>query len=91
MHNCSIGIANQGIYNSVGWKFTEYISGSCAIVSNPIDEFVFPGEFEENKNYLAYGNVEECLEKVEKLLSDKEFRYEMMQKKLFVLFGLCPS
>jgi len=63
----------------VGWKFSEYISGRCAVVSSPIDEFKFPGQFEEKENYLTYRSTEECVEKVDLLLHDNKYRNEMIE------------
>ena len=78
LRKCTIGIASPGIYNSVGWKFTEYISNSCAIVTSPIDDFVFPGDFKEKENYFSYRNLDECISKVDMLLKNRDLKNGMM-------------
>lgn len=77
MQSADITIATRGLLNSNGWKMAEYIASSKAIVSEKLF-FDIPGDFSENKNYLAFSTVEECLEKVDRLMFDDQLRLQMM-------------
>ncbi len=82
LRKSSVGIATPGIYNSIGWKFTEYVVSPMAIATNQIDEIALPGSFEEGQNYLTYEDIDGCLASVERLLSDKAFREAQMRNNL---------
>ena len=76
----SIGIVNQGLENSISWKMGEYVAHSMAIITSPLEQFVFLGEFKEDENYLKYESVEECVEKTQYLLRNDKQRNEMQIK-----------
>ena len=82
MENSSIGIVNQGLEDSVGAKFGEYMAHGLAIVTTPINKFQFLGPLEEGKHYLQYENVEECASLTHKLFNNKKIRREMQQANL---------
>ncbi len=73
----NICIANTGLHYSIGFKMAEYVAASRAIVSEPL-HFEIPGKFEDNGNYLSFNNVDELLEKINLLITDKSALCEMM-------------
>ncbi|MDQ6815657.1 MAG: hypothetical protein M3040_18150 [Bacteroidota bacterium] len=80
LKNCSIGIANAGLEDSIGFKLAEYVCMSKAVVTSPINQYLLPGDFAENKNYLSFNNTaEECVHKCLELLQNESLRHEMMQ------------
>lgn len=79
LKQCSIGIANAGLEDSIGFKLAEYVCMSKAIVTSPLSQYLLPGNFTENSNYLTFDNTaEDCINKCEQLISDKKLRLEMM-------------
>ena len=76
LHSSDICIASTGLHGSIGWKTGEYVAAAKAIVTEP---FVYSvtGDFENGKNCLTYGSPEECLEAVERLISDPDALYRM--------------
>lgn len=80
LKGCSVGIANAGLEDSIGFKFAEYVCMSKAIVTAPIDKYLLPGNFEEGKNYLSFNDTaEDCVTKCELLLQNKGLLHYMMQ------------
>jgi hypothetical protein len=80
LKRCSIGIANAGLENSIGFKMAEYVSMSKAIVTSPIDEYVLPGSFKDEQNYLSFDNsAKDCISRCEELLQNEHLRNQMMQ------------
>lgn len=77
LRHASIGIANQGLEDSIGAKFGEYIANSLAIITSPIDKFKLHGNFEENVHYLTYHSSEECLQLTKRLFENKPLRKSM--------------
>jgi hypothetical protein len=71
-----IGIATTGLFNSIGWKFAEYIGFSRAIVSEKLN-FEAPG-LESGKHYLGFTTLDECVEAVSTLMNDKDLCAQMM-------------
>ncbi|HET8884727.1 MAG TPA: hypothetical protein VFM70_00065 [Salinimicrobium sp.] len=74
----NICVATNGLHNSIGWKFGEYIAASRAIVS---EELVYEttGDFENEKNYLAFTNEEELINNISFLCKDKNALQRMMR------------
>lgn len=79
MHRCHICIGSVGLYGSVGWKTGEYIAAGKAVVLEKT-QCSFPGEFLEQKNYLSFESVEECLSSVERLVMNQELCRAMMDE-----------
>lgn len=79
LRNSSIGIVNQGLEDSIGWKFGEYISHSLAVVTTPIDKYQLLGPLKEEEHYLTYRSSEECLEKTHMLFTNNILRREMQR------------
>lgn len=67
---CDIGISDDGLKDTPGWKIGEYIFSNKAIISTPINTVV--ENFIENKNYLSTGsrnNFEILPDLIKKLLT----------------------
>jgi len=64
-------ISTAGLLGSNGWKLGEYIALGKAILSEPIVTQV-PGEFVDGKHYISYSSADQCVNEVERLLSDRE-------------------
>jgi hypothetical protein len=82
--NCGIGIADDGLEDTLGWKIGELVYTGKALVSTEI-KVKLPGEFNELTNYLSVNRVfdEKVVgDSIEKLLSDDVFREEMSQQNL---------
>jgi hypothetical protein len=71
-------IATTGLYESIGWKFGEYVAFSRAIVSERLN-FELPGAIAPGENYLEFTTLAGCLAAVEQLLSDDAPRVRMME------------
>jgi hypothetical protein len=72
LRSADIGIANEGLKGSPGWKIGEYVAGSKAIVSNSI-ECVIP-EFQEGVNYSLFSFAEEIADLIADLRRNKRYR-----------------
>jgi hypothetical protein len=77
MKRHTICIATTGLHGSTGWKLAEYVACSRAILSEPL-LFEVPGEFSEGRNYLLFTSPEECVERAQELISNKELRSRLM-------------
>lgn len=73
-----ICIATTGLYNSIGWKFGEYVAFSKAIVSEKL-VYEVPGDFGPGKNYAEFETAEQCVEQTVALFEDKTAREQMME------------
>ena len=78
MHSASVCIATAGLTGSVGWKMGEYVAGAKAIVSEK-NNYAFPGDFAEGKNFLSFETSEECLNQVACLIDNPDKRRQMME------------
>lgn len=75
--DASICIATMGLHESIGWKFAEYVAASKAIVTEKL-RYQVPGDLFEGNNFLSFNNADECIEKINVLLNDKNLLYNMM-------------
>jgi hypothetical protein len=73
----NICISTTGLHNSIGWKFGEYVAASRAIITEPL-HFEIPGNFEKNKNYLAFTNNNELISNIYLLMNNKDALVDMM-------------
>lgn len=80
LHN--ICITTTGLHKSIGWKFTEYVAASRAIITEPLS-YQLPGDFKVNKNYLEFRNENELMEKVNILLEDQKKLKNMMRANFY--------
>lgn len=77
MKNAKVVISSLGLHKSNGWKFGEYFAAGKAIVAEkPYYDVPYA---EAQTNWLEYKTVDECLENVERLLSDSNKRKNMEQ------------
>ena len=70
----SIGIATRGLEMSIGFRFSEYISHSLAVLTTPVDSIKLLGPLKEGVNYLTFNSTEECVKKTEHLIVNDELR-----------------
>ena len=73
-----ICIATTGLFDSIGWKFAEYMAASRAIISEPL-RYELPGDCKVGKNYLTFTSIDECCSAVERLVNDSGMMLKMMQ------------
>jgi len=78
LRESAIGVATPGLLGSIGWKFSEYLLFSKAIVSNDIEKSVLIAPCDKEVNYIPYVSQDTMLAGVERLLRDGDFRYSMM-------------
>jgi len=72
-----ICVTTAGLFGSAGWKLSEYVAFSKAIVSEKI--FCrLPGNFCEGDNYLSFDSPEQCVERVAELIGNVELRHALM-------------
>lgn len=76
--NNNICVTTTGLHDSIGWKFGEYVAASRAIVSEPL-AYELPGDFNSPKNYLAFSNEEELINKINLLRENKDLLFEIMR------------
>jgi hypothetical protein len=74
-----ICVATTGLFESIGWKFAEYVALSRAIVTEPM-RFELPGPMAAGENYLEFRSAEECCDRVAALFDDRELAWRMMEK-----------
>jgi hypothetical protein len=79
MHASMICVATIGLYGSNGWKLSEYVAASKPIVSEHL-YYDVPGGFSDGVNYLGFSGVEDCLEKIDLLLTNPQARHRMQNK-----------
>lgn len=79
LHQHPICIATTGLHGSIGWKMGEYVAFSKCIVSEKLN-FVVPGDFLKDRNFLEFDTPEICLQKVMELVENKSSRREMMEQ-----------
>lgn len=76
MHKADICIGTMGLHESIGWKTGEYVAASKAVVNETL-HYQVPGDFTEGKNYLAFTDANECIDKVKWLIENPDKLYEM--------------
>jgi hypothetical protein len=72
-----ICVATMGLHGSTGWKLAEYVAFAKAILSER-PQYDVPGDFTENRNYLAFETPDECVNKAVQLIEDSELRSRLM-------------
>lgn len=72
----TICVTTTGLYDSIGWKFGEYVAAGKAIVSEPL-LYELPGDFKENTNYLSFNNSSSCVDAIKTLINSPSLRKEM--------------
>lgn len=79
LKEASVGIITEGLEKSIGWKFGEYVAHSLAVITPPIDEFQFLGDFKEGVNYVVYSNQQELITQINNLLNDPDLRMNIQR------------
>lgn len=72
-----ICVATSGLFDSIGWKFAEYLAKGRAVVSERL-RFSVPGPFSEGVNYLPFSTARECVEQCHALRADSARTRRMM-------------
>lgn len=88
MKKSDICIATTGLHESIGWKMGEYVAVARGIVSEKLNYRV-PGNFKEEKNYLVFSNIDECIDAVDRLYTSPSTLYQMKKnnEKYYKRFG----
>jgi glycosyltransferase involved in cell wall biosynthesis len=73
----SVCVATNGLWDSIGWKFAEYLALGKAIVCEPM-KFEVPGPLAPGRNFLVFRTPEDCAARVAGLLEAREARERMM-------------
>lgn len=74
MRGYNIGIADDGLKDTPGWKIGEYLLNGKAVITTPLNVCI--DNFYENKNYLKLTDrsaYKELPDKIEMLLQDKKY------------------
>jgi hypothetical protein len=72
-------VATTGLFESIGWKFAEYVALAKAIACEPL-RFELPGPIAAGRNFLEFDTPEACAEQVGRLMEDDGLRKEMMSR-----------
>lgn len=84
----SVCVATTGLWDSIGWKFAEYLAFGKAIVCEPM-KYELPGPIAAGRNFLEFTTPEGCAARVGELLEDAVARERMMAENVayFAEFG----
>jgi hypothetical protein len=75
----AICIATTGLHGSIGWKFSEYVAASRAILSEPL-QYEAPGGFKKEQNYLEFTNADDLIAGINALRRDRSALLRMMRE-----------
>jgi hypothetical protein len=75
----AVCIATTGLHGSIGWKFSEYVAASRAILTEPL-LYEVPGCFRKGQNYLEYRHEDELIAGIDALLRNPTALLRMMQE-----------
>ncbi len=64
-----ICITSEGLHQSIGWKFAEFIAAGKSIITEPL-AYETVGGLEENRNYLSYNDTKSLLAACDRLMND---------------------
>jgi hypothetical protein len=76
LRDYAVCVATNGLWDSIGWKFAEYMALAKAIVCEPM-KFEVPGELAPGRNFLEFSTPEDCAARVAGLLECREARRRM--------------
>lgn len=76
--SAAVCIATEGLARSNGWKLTEYVAASKAIVTEPL-YYDVPGDFRDGVNYLSFRSSDQCVAAVGQYLADPRLIAETSQ------------
>lgn len=69
-------ITSEGLHQSIGWKFAEFVAAGKAIITEPL-AYETVGGLEKNRNYLIYNDTESLLASCERLMNNADAVHEM--------------
>ena len=72
----AVCVATNGLWDSIGWKFAEYMALGKAIVCEPM-KFEVPGGLAPGRNFLEFSTPQDCAARVAGLLECREARRRM--------------
>ena len=78
IHQAQIGVVSGGLHGSVPWKLAEYLAASRCIVSEPLGAEL-PQPFRTGTNAVWFNDPDECLDQVERILSNPRDAREMQR------------
>lgn len=76
VRQADVCVATRGLFGSNGFKLGEYVAAAKAVVSEPL-RYTVPGDFGAGRNYLRFGDADECVEQVAALVADPDRAYAM--------------
>ncbi|MEA2179435.1 MAG: hypothetical protein QOG77_2732 [Solirubrobacteraceae bacterium] len=71
VRDADVCVTTEGLAQSTGWKFAEYVAASKPIVTEPLT-YAVPGNLLEGRNYLTFRTPEECVARVHDYLTRPE-------------------
>jgi hypothetical protein len=71
VRDADVCVTTEGLAQSTGWKFAEYVAASKPIVTEPLT-YAVPGNLREGRNYLTFRTPEECVARVNDYLTNPE-------------------
>ncbi len=74
----AVCVTSTGLHGSTGFRLAEFVSLARAIVSEPL-RYAVPGPFREDSHYVSYTSPEECVERVDHLLTHETERMQLMR------------
>jgi hypothetical protein len=77
LRSYAVCVTTNGLWDSIGWKFAEYLALGKAIVCEPM-KFEVPGPLAPGRNFLEFSTPEDCTARVAGLLEGREARERMM-------------
>lgn len=77
MKSHDICITTNGLHNSIGWRFGEFVASSRAIISEKL-HYKVPGCFSKGVNYLSFNSEDSLLKSLSCLLENHDMRLSMM-------------
>ena len=75
-----ICITSEGLHQSIGWKFAEFIAAGKAIVTEPL-AYETVGGLEKKQNYLSYNDTDSLLNACDFLMKNVDAVHSMEKKK----------
>src|SRR5690554_4759609 len=76
VNDALVVVTTNGISDSIGWKMGEFVAASKAIVCEPLQHIVV-GEFKNEKNYLEFNSVDQCVNNCKRLVEDQRLNVEL--------------
>ena len=78
VRKCLVTVTTNGLWDSIGWKFSEYLAASRCIVTEPL-KYDLPVPIIEGENILTFNTPNECVLACKKILNNSDFSRNMRQ------------